>query len=69
MGISFHGSPTGEPGRGLIYQGLMCTRWLWRWASLSIGGPLGNLGVHLLETLRQLKEGSEIGVSLSVGVL
>jgi hypothetical protein len=44
IGIFFHGGPTGEPRRELLYQGLMCRRWLWRWACLSIGALLGNLG-------------------------
>jgi len=76
--ISFHWSPTGEPGRGLIYQGLyemhegalegehlslrelcegnleeglLCQgsgrTWgggLKRWATLSVGAPLGCMG-------------------------
>jgi len=36
MGISFDGGPAGEPGRGLIYQGLTCRRRIWRRASLFI---------------------------------
>ena len=43
MGIFPHRGPAGEPGRGLIYQGLMCKRWLWRWVLLSIRAPFGNL--------------------------
>jgi hypothetical protein len=36
-----------EPGRGLVYRGLMCRR-LWRWAPLSIGNPwdMGGKPVH-----------------------
>ena len=44
-GISLHGSPAGEPGWGLVYQGLMCWRRIWRRAFLSIGGPLRTWGV------------------------
>jgi len=39
VGISLCGGPTGEPGRGLVYWGLMCRRRPWRWASLSLQGP------------------------------
>ena len=33
----------GEPGRGLVYWGLVC-RTVWRRAPLSIGAPLGHMG-------------------------
>ena len=51
-GISLHRDPAGEPGKGLGYRGLqkiywgpwrMCKGRHWRWASLYIGAPLGNL--------------------------
>jgi hypothetical protein len=49
----------GEPGRGLVYRGLVCRRRVWRWAPLCIGAPLRRRGwggsVH--PELRAIVEG------------
>jgi len=39
-GISFHRGPAGEPGRGIIYQGIR----VMDEKGVSIGAPMGNLG-------------------------
>jgi hypothetical protein len=44
-GISLRGGPIGEPGRGVVYWGLMCRKRLWRQAPLSIGILLECMGV------------------------
>jgi hypothetical protein len=50
---------------------MMCKGRLWKCASLSLGFPLGNLegGSYTSDYERQIKEGSENRVSLSVGAL
>jgi hypothetical protein len=41
MGITLHGGPTGEPGRGLIYQGLRRNeRGLWKWSNSVCGNSM-----------------------------
>ena len=42
--ISLSGGPIEEPDVGVIYQGLMFGRRLYRWASVSIGTPLECMG-------------------------
>jgi len=71
MGISLHGGPTGEPGRGFVYRGFTCWR-LWRRTSLFMGAPLRTWGEGVLFTgnsERFLKEGSGNGASLPMGAL
>jgi len=34
----------GEPGKGLVFRGLVCRRRLWRRTLLSIGAPLERMG-------------------------
>jgi hypothetical protein len=70
-GISLHRGPSGKPGRGLIYLGLMCRRRLEIGISLQ-RGPIGEPGVGGPFTRnfeRYLKEGSGNGASLSVEAL
>jgi hypothetical protein len=64
----------GNPkGGGLLYwrPWRMCKGRLWRWTSLYIGDPLGNLegGSYTGNIERRMEEGSMNGASLSEGNL
>jgi hypothetical protein len=63
----------GNLERGLLYWGpwRMCKGKLWRWASLFIGAPVGNLegGLYTGDFERWMKEGARSGASLSEGAL
>ena len=60
----------GEPGRGLVYRGLMYRTRVWRRAPLSIGTALGYMGGPSTGNSEgELKVGTENGAFLSMGAL